>query len=95
MAEELLWRGVYLEQFPGEVIRGALWPLAGFATWHLAPQIVLPSRLGRLRFVLGAAVVGGCSTGVAWRTGGLRSALLPHIATDACGVRASLFRLGR
>lgn len=94
VAEELLWRGIFVHQFPDDIARGALWPLAGFSVWHLAPQTVLPSRLGRWRFVLGAALVGSASTVSAWRSKGLRNCLLPHIATDACGVTAARFRLG-
>ena len=94
VAEELLWRGVFLHEFPDDVMRGAVWPLAGFSLWHLAPQIVLPSRMGRWQFVLGAGVVGSASAASAWRSKGLRNCLLPHIATDACGVTAARFRLG-
>jgi hypothetical protein len=93
-AEELLWRGMFLEVFPEDPVRGSLWPLAGFSLWHVAPQIVLPSRHGRWRFIAGAAVVGTASALVSWRTRGLRWVLLPHIATDACGVTATRFRLG-
>jgi membrane protease YdiL (CAAX protease family) len=93
-AEELLWRGMFLEAFPDDPVRGALWPLAGFSLWHLAPQIVLPSRHGRAAFVLGAAIVGAASALVSWRSRGLRWVLLPHMATDACGVTAARFRLG-
>lgn len=92
--EELLWRGMFLELFPEDVVRGSLWPLAGFSLWHLAPQIVFPSHRGRWAFVAGAAVVGAASAGLSWRTRGLRWVLLPHIATDACGVVAARFRLG-
>ncbi len=92
--EELLWRGMFLEVYPDDPVRGALWPLMGFSLWHLAPQIVLPSRHGRAGFVLGAAVVGAASAFVSWRSRGLRWVLLPHIATDACGVTAARFRLG-
>jgi membrane protease YdiL (CAAX protease family) len=95
VGEELLWRGTFQAQFPDDVVRGALWPLAGFTLWHLAPQLILPSPRGRVRFLLGAAVVGAASTAGAWRTGGLRAVLLPHVLTDACGVRAARFRLGR
>ncbi|WP_141233700.1 CPBP family intramembrane glutamic endopeptidase [Geodermatophilus saharensis] len=95
VGEEVLWRGLFLAEFPDDVVRGALWPLAGFTAWHLAPQLVLPSSRGRAGFLLGAAVVGAASTAVAWRTGGLRSVLLPHVLTDACGVRVARFWLGR
>ena len=94
IGEELLWRGVFLEEFPGNVWKGAIWPLAGFALWHLAPQTVLPSRIGRGRFVAGAVVVGAASTLAAWRGEGLRWVVPAHLATDACGVTASLFRQG-
>jgi membrane protease YdiL (CAAX protease family) len=94
-AEELLWRGIFLDQFRGDVVRAALWPLAGFTVWHLAPQLILPSSRGRAGFLLGAAVVGGTSTVAAWRSGGLRYVVLPHLMTDACGVRAARFWLGR
>lgn len=94
VGEELLWRGTFLAQFPEDIVRGALWPLTGFTLWHLAPQIILPSSRGRAGFLLGAAVVGAASTTAAWRTGGLRAVLLPHLLTDTCGVRAARFRLG-
>ena len=95
VGEELLWRGAFVEEFPDDPWRGAVWPLLGFAVWHLAPQVILPSRIGRLRFILGSALVGTASTLAAWREGGLRWVLAPHAATDACGVTAALFRLGR
>jgi membrane protease YdiL (CAAX protease family) len=56
VGEELLWRGVFLDRFTDDVVRGALWPLAGFTVWHLAPQLILPSPRGLVGFLLGAAV---------------------------------------
>lgn len=93
--EELLWRGTFLEAFPGDVWRGAVWPWAGFTLWHLAPQVILPSRHGRAKFLAGAALVGAASGRMAWRTRGLRWTVVPHVLADASGVRAALFRLGR
>jgi membrane protease YdiL (CAAX protease family) len=95
VGEELLWRGVFLAQFPDDVVRGALWPLAGFTVWHLAPQLVLPSSRGRLGFLVGATMVGATCTAAARRTGGLRNVLLAHVLIDACGVQVARFRLGR
>jgi hypothetical protein len=40
-------------------------------------------------------LVGAACTAAAWRTGGLRNVLLPHVLTDARGVRAARFQLGR
>jgi hypothetical protein len=95
VGEELLWHALFIEEFPDDLVRGCLWPLAGFSLWHLAPQTILPARIGRWRFVLGAAVVGATAAQGSWRTGGVRASLLPHAAVDACGVTAARFRLGR
>jgi membrane protease YdiL (CAAX protease family) len=95
IGEELLWRGVFLEEFPDDPLSGSIWPLVGFALWHLVPQTILPSRHGRWQFVAGSFLVGLGSTVVARRGGGLRQTLLPHIVTDCCGVSAAEFRLGR
>ncbi|MGA7271253.1 MAG: CPBP family intramembrane glutamic endopeptidase [Acidimicrobiia bacterium] len=92
--EELLWRGAFLDMFPDSVVKGAIWPLAGFSLWHLAPQIILPSRLGKLRFLAGATVVGAVAAMTVWRRRGLRPVLWSHFATDAMGVVAARFRLG-
>jgi membrane protease YdiL (CAAX protease family) len=95
VGEELLWRQTFVEEFPDDVVRGALWPLLGFAMWHLAPQMILPSNRGRWPFVVGAAVVGAASTYSTWRSGSIRNCLGPHVVTDACGVSAARFRRGR
>jgi hypothetical protein len=42
VGEELLWRGAYLDTFPEDAWRGAVWPWVGFTLWHPAPQIVFP-----------------------------------------------------
>jgi len=91
-SEELLWRGMFLEE--RDAMRGAVLPLLGFTLWHLAPQLVLPPRRGRLGFIVGSALVGAASTHVARRTGGLRAAVVAHFLTDACGAGAARFRLG-
>jgi membrane protease YdiL (CAAX protease family) len=95
VGEELLWRGTYLDVLPEDPWRGAGWPWIGFTIWHLAPQIILPSRRGRAQFLVGAGLVGAASARVAWKTRRLRWTLLAHVLTDACGVRATLYRLGR
>lgn len=95
VGEEVLWRALFLEEFGDDVLLGAGWPLLGFTAWHLAPQLILPSAAGRWRFVAGAGVVGAASTVVAWRARGVRPVLAAHVATDACGVEAARFRLGR
>jgi membrane protease YdiL (CAAX protease family) len=95
IGEELLWRGLFMRELADRPRLAKLWSLIGFSTWHVAPQLILPSPLGRWRFVAGSATVGLTLTVAAWRSGGLRQAVIAHILTDACGVRAARFRLGR
>jgi len=95
VGEELLWRGLFLEEFPDARWAGLVWPWLGFTLWHVAPQTILPSAQGRWRFVAGAGLVGLASAVVARRTRGLRYVVVPHVLTDACGVTAARFRLGR
>lgn len=95
VGEELLWRGVFMRELDGQPRLTMLWSLIGFSVWHFAPQIVLPSPLGQWRFVAGSAVVGSASAMSAWKSGGLRQVVVAHALTDACGITAARFRLGR
>ena len=91
--EELLWRASYAELWPDNAWLGWLWPSVGFALWHLAPQVIHPSKMGNLRYV-GASLALGLSWGwVAWSTGSVRWTTLSHVVTDASGSRNSLFFL--
>jgi Type II CAAX prenyl endopeptidase Rce1-like len=83
LGEELLWRGSYLDWFPDDPWRGAAWPWIGFTVWHLAPQVILPSRRGRVKFLVGAGLVGAAPARVARTTRSLRWTLLAHVLTDA------------
>ena len=67
----------------------------GFIAWHLAPQIILPYRKGRLAFLMGSAIVGGCFAFAAKRQGSVRWTTVSHIVTDSSGLRAARYRLGR
>ena len=44
VAEELLWRGVYLALFPDNWWLNLIYPSVAFGLWHLCPLIALPSR---------------------------------------------------
>jgi hypothetical protein len=92
--EELLWRGVFVVTFPDDPVRGWLWPAIGFTMWHLAPASVRPPRQGRL-FLAGSALIGAGFGWVAWRTRSLRLTLPAHLVTDASGLPAARFWLGR
>ena len=95
VGEELLRSGLFMRELHDRPRLGMLWSLVGFSAWHLAPQLILPSAMGRARFVAGAATVGMASTVVAWRAGGLRHVVVAHFGVDVCGVTAARFRLGR
>jgi predicted cobalt transporter CbtA len=95
VGEEVLWHGLFIECFPDDAVRGAVWPLAGFTLWHLAPQIIFPARIGRARFLLGALAVGAPGTEVARRQKGVFATTLSHALVDSAGVRANEFRIGR
>ena len=92
--EELLWRGLFVATFPDDAVRGWLWPAIGFTVWHLAPTSVRPARQGRM-FLAGSALIGAGFGWVAWRTGSLRLTLPAHLLTDASGLPAARFWLGR
>lgn len=95
-AEEVLWRGAYQARFAGRPVAGYLYPAAGFAAWHLAPQALVPSRLpgGAASFVAGAGLFGLLWGGVAARTGSIRWTLASHALTDFAGLGARVYFVG-
>jgi len=92
--EELLWRGVYITYWPASPVLGWIWPAIGFGAWHLAPQVIHPSSMGPLVYVLSASALGLSWGWVAWRTGSLRWVSISHVLTDASGVGNGGFFLG-
>jgi membrane protease YdiL (CAAX protease family) len=91
--EELLWRGVYICLWPRNRWLGWVWPAIGFGAWHLAPQMIHPSPLGPIAYVVSATALGLSWGWVAWRTGSVRWVTLSHVITDASGIRNALFFL--
>lgn len=87
-AEELLWRGAFVRAFPQQPVLGFLLPTLGFAVWHIAPQIALPStrRGGVGAFVAGALFLGLCWGWVAYATGSIALTLASHALTDFLGL---------
>jgi membrane protease YdiL (CAAX protease family) len=55
--EEILWRGLFVQAFPGNPWLGMLYPAVGFAFWHLAPQSVFPAE-NVLGFILSTLFLG-------------------------------------
>jgi membrane protease YdiL (CAAX protease family) len=94
MAEELLWRGVYISLWPHNPWLGWVWPAFGFGAWHFAPQIIHPAAMSAPVFVVASTALGLSWGWVAWRTRSLRWVSVSHVLTDASGLRNAHFFLG-
>jgi hypothetical protein len=92
--EELLWRGVFVELWPGDPVLGWAWPALGFGAWHLAPQAIHRSEMGPGRYLAAATALGLSWGAVAARTGSLRWTTLSHVIADASGIRNARLFLG-
>jgi len=77
--EEVLWRGVYIELFPGDRLWGFGWPTVWFALWHLAPGSISPLTNRGGAWWLVRAVFGACWGWLALRTGSIRYSAASHI----------------
>jgi membrane protease YdiL (CAAX protease family) len=88
VAEEVFWRGIPVATFPGDPLRGWLWPALGFTVWHLVPLSARPTSPRRRASLLAAAAAIGLGYGwIAYRTGSLAAVALAHALTDSSGVR--------
>jgi membrane protease YdiL (CAAX protease family) len=92
--EELLWRACYQQGFPEGGVAGTLYPVAGFALWHLAPQLVRPSSYpgGAAGFVAFSGGLGLLYGWAARRGGSIRWTTLSHTLLDFSGLGARAFR---
>lgn len=68
--EELLWRGVYMELFPGRIFYRIIWPSICFALWHYAPGSV-SANSNPLALIIGAGLFGFLLAFLAKKTGGI------------------------
>jgi membrane protease YdiL (CAAX protease family) len=66
--EEILWRGMFVQAFPGNPWLGVLYPAVGFALWHLAPQSVFPAE-NKTAFILSTLFLGLAYGFIAHSTG--------------------------
>lgn len=89
LAEELLWRGVFVATFDDR-LRGWLYPAVGFGAWHLAPQAVYASNK-KYRFAFLATLLGLVYGEVARRTGGIAWTAPAHMVTDYLGTDLAWF----
>jgi membrane protease YdiL (CAAX protease family) len=92
--EELFWRGVYTSLWPDDMTLGVLWPSFGFAAWHLAPQVIHPSKMGGASYVTASLALGLSWSLAARRAGSIRWTTLSHIATDGSGLANAEFFIG-
>ena len=88
LTEEILWRGLFLQVFPGNFWLGMLYPSLLFGLWHIAPQSVLENRLpgGAFSFVGYAVVLGLSYALAAGRTGSIFWPAISHILHDTLGL---------
>ena len=94
LAEELLWRGLFLAVFPENRLLGWAYPAIGFGLWHLAPQQVHPAPRP-LAFCAAASVLGLVNGWAARRLGGIGTTTLSHALADATGLGSFARILGR
>jgi membrane protease YdiL (CAAX protease family) len=78
IAEELLWRGLYVKAFPGNWVLGVVYPAIGFAFWHLSPQLVFPAEGGVWPFVASTFFLGLSYGWISYRTGSIKWNALSH-----------------
>ena len=75
--EELLWRGVYLELFPKNLLFGMIWPSLWFSLWHYAPGSVAPNG-NVIGLMVGSGIMGFYLSFLARRTGTIWWTIIMH-----------------
>ena len=75
--EEILWRGLYARLFPSKPWLSILYSSAGFALWHLAPQIIFPAENIPV-FIISTFFLALPYGFIAWRTGSARWTAISH-----------------
>jgi membrane protease YdiL (CAAX protease family) len=77
ICEEILWRGLYVKEFPNDPWLGVVFPALGFALWHFSPQTVIPAE-NQFGFVLSTLFLGLAYGFIAYRTGSAKWSALSH-----------------
>ena len=87
-SEEILWRGVYVNLFPGNTFLSHIYPSIFFALWHICPISVVATRYsGGIYSFLGVSFLLGLSWGYyARKTGSIRWSVITHAVFDILGL---------
>lgn len=75
--EEVLWRGVYMNLFPGRNFYRIIWPSIWFAIWHYAPGSV-SSNTNVVGLMIGAGMLGFYSSYLAKKTDTIWWSIMVH-----------------
>jgi CAAX protease family protein len=88
VAEELLWRGVYVTRFPDNVWLNTVYPSIAFGLWHLCPLSVVTSRYpgGSLSFAMYSVILGLSYATYARRTRSILACTVSHAIHDSLGL---------
>ncbi|MGD8813072.1 MAG: CPBP family glutamic-type intramembrane protease [Anaerolineales bacterium] len=75
--EELLWRGVYMEIFPNNILWRIIWPSIWFALWHYVPVSIAPDG-NILGYIIGSGLMGFYLSLIARKTGTIYWTIIAH-----------------
>jgi hypothetical protein len=75
--EEVLWRGVYMELFPDDLLLRIVWPTIWFGLWHYAPGAIAPDG-NPLGLMIGSGLMGFYLSFLAKRTGTIWWTIIAH-----------------
>jgi len=78
VGEETLWRGLCERPFPQNAFLGMIYPIIGFALWHLSPQIIFPAETGIFIFLVSTFFLGISYALIAYKTSSIKWVALLH-----------------
>jgi membrane protease YdiL (CAAX protease family) len=76
--EEVLWRGVYMDLFPDNLLFGIVWPSIWFSLWHYVPGSV-SSDGNVIGLMIGSVFFGFYLSFLAKKTGTIWWPILAHV----------------
>ncbi|WP_428539543.1 CPBP family intramembrane glutamic endopeptidase [Profundibacter sp.] len=95
-AEELFWRGAFIQHFPQNARYAVIYPLVLFTAWHIALALIkgVHYQGGALALIGGAAIMGLLWSVLAWRTKSIYLSTLSHIGVNMMAFPAVLLANG-